>query len=432
MAQNREFEPFVLYLIFFLILDIISVKVATKKQYFLANIMKKNILIFSTAYLPLIGGAEIAIKEITDRIGDYSFFLITAKIDPSLASFEKIGNVEVYRVGIGSKIDKFLLPFLGLKKAREIDKRNKINIIWSMMASQASVAAARFKKKEQDKKLLLTLQEGDEELHLKRYVLGIDFLYDILIKPFHDLVFCRADLIQTISTDLKNRARKKNTVCPIEVVPNGVDIEKFSKKISDDEKNKIKKDLRINDNDIVLVHTGRSVKKNNLDDVIRALKLLPDNIKFLMIGSGPDDKKLSDLAEEKGLENSIIKIGTVNHDQMVKYLQVADIFIRPSLSEGLGNSFLEAMVAGLPVVATQVGGIKDFLFDSEFDKTEKQTGFICQVKDPQSIARKVRQIMDEPVKVEAVKKNALEMVKNKFDWNIVARDMNNIFNKIVK
>ena len=61
--------------------------------------MPKKILIFSIAYHPFIGGAEMAIKEITDRIGDIDFDLITLRFDKNLSKFERIGNLNVYRIG---------------------------------------------------------------------------------------------------------------------------------------------------------------------------------------------------------------------------------------------------------------------------------------------------------------------------------------------
>ena len=72
----------------------------------------KKVLIFSTAYLPLIGGAEIAVKEITKRLPDWQFDLITAKIKPGLSKFEKIGNINVYRIGFGlGFFDKYYLDY---------------------------------------------------------------------------------------------------------------------------------------------------------------------------------------------------------------------------------------------------------------------------------------------------------------------------------
>ena len=154
----------------------------------------QKILIFSTAYCPFVGGAEVAVKEITDRIVDTQFDLITAKLDRKLPSIEKIGNINVYRVGFGFKtLDKLWLALFGHRKAAKLYKEKKYDVVWSMMASQASIAAAKFKIKESKPKLILTMQEGDEEEHLKRYVLGVNFLYRWLIKPLHLLVFQKAD-----------------------------------------------------------------------------------------------------------------------------------------------------------------------------------------------------------------------------------------------
>jgi hypothetical protein len=85
----------------------------------LRDIKVRNILIFSTAYYPFVGGAEVAVKEITDRLsGGFEFDLITAKMDPKLPSVEKVGPVTVYRMGKGRPMfDKLLLPFRGAKQA---------------------------------------------------------------------------------------------------------------------------------------------------------------------------------------------------------------------------------------------------------------------------------------------------------------------------
>jgi hypothetical protein len=81
----------------------------------------KRILIFSVAYHPFIAGAEIAVKEITDHILDIEFDMITVNLDGKQKSFERIGNVNIYRVGRGT-IGKFLLPVAGFFKARALQK----------------------------------------------------------------------------------------------------------------------------------------------------------------------------------------------------------------------------------------------------------------------------------------------------------------------
>lgn len=389
----------------------------------MSDIKQKKILIFSTAYYPFASGAEMAIKEISDRLDDFGFDLITAKFNAKLPYYEKIGNVNVYRAGLGIGIfDKFLLPFLGFLKAEKLNKKNNYRIIWSLMASQASIAAVFFKIKNKDKKLILTLQEGDEEEYLKRYVFGVDFLYKLLIKPWHSFVFKKADKIIAISNDLKKRAIKNNAKCEILIIPNGVDINNFFRCFSEEDLDKIRNEIKINKDDKIIIHTGRLVLKNALDDVIKALQYLPRNVKFLMLGVGPDLEKLRGLAENLKVEHRVIFWKFVSHKEMTQYLKISNIFCRPSLSEGLGSSFLEAMAAEVPVVATPVGGIPDFLINGE-------TGWFCEARNPQSIAEKIRYVLDEKnaEEVKQVVANARKMVEEKYDWDSITGKMQKIF-----
>ena len=101
-----------------------------------------RVLIFSTAYYPFVGGAEVAIKEITDRAKDIEFDMITARLDSKLACFERIGNVNVYRLGFGLKhFDKWWLMKFGGWKAWWLNRKNKYDVSWSMMASWGGLAA---------------------------------------------------------------------------------------------------------------------------------------------------------------------------------------------------------------------------------------------------------------------------------------------------
>ena len=131
--------------------------------------LKKTIFIFSTAYFPFVGGAEVAIKEITDKIADYDFILFTAKIKRGLFNTEKIGNVLVYRLGFGLMIDKYFLPILAFFKFFTLHPTPYIQhpVLWGMMASYGSVAAYFIKLFKPTLPFLLTLQEGDSETHLK-------------------------------------------------------------------------------------------------------------------------------------------------------------------------------------------------------------------------------------------------------------------------
>ncbi len=376
----------------------------------------KKILIFSIAYIPFVGGAELAVKEITDRISNIQFDIITLRFDKKWPTFERIGNVNVYRIG-GSKL---FFPFTAFFKAFNLYKKNKYCLIWSIMANRAGFAALFFKIFHPKVKFLLTLQEGDA-LDYPKKQMGVFWMP---LKPLFRAIFLRADYIQAISKYLGNWAREMGTKNPIEIVPNGVDLENLKSQISNLKINELKQKLGIKDNEKILITTSRLVEKNAIGDAIEAMRYLPDNVKFLILGAGPLQESLKLKVKSLKLENKVVFLGHVEPQEILKYLQISDIFARPSLSEGLGSSFLEAMAAGIPVIATPVGGILDFLKDGE-------TGLFCEVRNPKSIAEKVKIIFGNNQLVEKIKNNARELVAKNYDWSLIAEKMRNIFNKLL-
>lgn len=394
--------------------------------------MPKKVLIFSLTYEPFIGGAEIAIKEITNRINNIEFDMITLRFDSALPSFEKIGNINVYRIGFARKnpdmkdlvrfplkLNKLIFPILAYFKAVELNRKNKYEIIWAMMAAYAGFAAMFFKVIHPQVKYLLTLQEGDPFEFILNKVKFIRFLFN--------KIFTKADFIQAISNYLADWAMTMGYKGEIQVVPNAVDVEKFSFFNFQLSINETKKKLNFEVSDKILITASRLVKKNAINDVIKALKYLPSEIKFLILGIGPDEEALKQLAKDEKVEDRVRFLGQVDHRELPMYLYSADIFIRPSLSEGLGNSFLEAMAAGIPVIATPVGGITDFLFDPEKNPGVAPTGLYCQVRNPESIAEAVKKYLDNSDLKRTIVENARELVKNKYDWNIIAKQMQVIF-----
>jgi len=379
--------------------------------------MAKKILIFSTAYYPFVGGAEVAVKEITDRTPDIEFHLLTAKMDKKLPQQEKIGNVTVFRAGIGHPmVDKLFLAFLGYWIAKKLHKQNNYDLIWSVMASYAGLAASKFKRVNPNIPFILTLQEGDSQEHIQKRTK--------FIKKQFSNIFKRADHIQCISSYLAKWAKESGAKCSIDIIPNGVDLENFTQKSSKSDLKKLEDELGKLPDDSFLIHTGRLTHKNGLEDLIKSLTYLPGNIKLLLIGRGEDEGNLKKVIIERNLAERVKFLGFVDHKEIPKYLNVSDIFIRPSFSEGLGNSFLEAMVAKIPVIATPVGGIPDFLVD-------KETGLFCKVQDSESIAEKVKFLANNPDFKDKIVQQAYQMVIDNYDWNNIAKDMQEkFFNKV--
>src|SRR3989344_9479864 len=149
-------------------------------------INKKKILIFSLVYYPrFIGGAEVAVKKITDRISQHAveFHLIALRLDKALPKTEKIRKVTIHRVGYSSDLhvspdslpyflhlNKYLFPFLAFFKASSLYRTHHYDAIWSIMANYAGFGALFFKLFHMNVPMILTLQEGDPIEYIKRRV----------------------------------------------------------------------------------------------------------------------------------------------------------------------------------------------------------------------------------------------------------------------
>ncbi|MES2966718.1 MAG: glycosyltransferase family 4 protein [Patescibacteria group bacterium] len=393
--------------------------------------MKKRILIFSLAYYPKhIGGAEVAIKEITDRLSpeEFEFHVLCNRYDSTLPKEEKIRNVNVHRIGLATQnpsmgdlrklplhLCKITYQWQAYWEAKRLHKKYHFDGIWAMMAHSCGIPAAKFKKRFPTVPYVLTLQEGDPPEYIERKM-------RIFGKVFNE-AFTKADVIQSISTFLQRWAVSKGATGKLVFIPNAVDTKKFTKVQSPSEREALRKELGLAPTDVALVTTSRLVHKNAVDDVIRALALLPAHVKFVVFGVGPDEEQLKNLITELQLTDRVLMRGQIGHDVMPAYLKACDIFIRPSRSEGMGNSFVEAMAAELPVIATQEGGIADFLFDATRNPHADTTGWAVDKDSPADIAKAVNAILGNTPNVATVVADAKAMAIAKYDWNLIAARM---------
>ena len=384
----------------------------------------KKILIFSLMYFPrFVGGAEVAIKEITDRIDpkDAAFEIITLKMDNSLPKTEMIGNVLVHRIGFGKsnptisdldrwplKINKWLFPISAFLKARLLCKKTTFDASWAMMSYMGLPAI--FLKRLKKIPYILTLQEGDPLDKVEKKML---FLW-----PIYKKVFSSAAKTTAISEFLRSWARRMGAKKPV-IIPNGVDVEKFLATGNEKTTTPIRKNIGVKDSEILVFTSSRLVPKNGISDAIKAFQYLPARFKFAIAGDGHLEKELKGLARSLGLSQRIIFLGFKKPEEIPDYLRESDIFLRPSLSEGLGNSFLEAMAAGVPVVGTNAGGISDFLADGV-------TGLVCLKGNPKDIAEKISKLAENENLKEQISGNAFQMVKDRFNWNIIAESFKEI------
>ena len=376
----------------------------------------KRVLIFSLAYIPHIGGAEVALKEITDRIPDIEFHILTLNFGAD-AKEERIGNLIVHRVGNGaSYLSKILFVPRAAYVARGMHQALHFDAFWAVMSYMLfPVVLLRFMGFRVP--YLLTLQEGDpwERMFSRWFILPV--------RPLLSVGFKNASAVSAISTFLGRWAKHMGFEREVAIIPNGVDLTRFTD---------VPHPPLVTAGVVNLVTASRLVHKNALDEVIRALVLLPKNIQFIIYGSGPDEAELRKLSEDLGVSGRVLFKGYSSHAELARAFSTTHIFIRPSRSEGMGNSFIEAMAAGLPVIATQEGGIADFLFDEKRNPEKPSTGWAVDVDSPEQIALAVKDIITNPEKVARIKINGLALVREKYDWNLIARNMKSLFDRLLE
>jgi len=185
----------------------------------------------------------------------------------------------------------------------------------------------------------------------------------------------RPQVIYTSETDRTNDARSLRT----HVVYYGIDLERFSN---------ARPALELDG--AVVGDVARLVPQKGLDVLIQAAPLVleryPDT-RFVVAGDGPARSDLERQITDAGLEDRFVLTG--HRTDVPELLASFDIFVLPSRFEGLCYAVIEAQAAGLPIVATPVGGVPENVIDGE-------TGILCEVDDPESLAAAVIALLDRP------------------------------------
>lgn len=376
-----------------------------------------NILVYSTDdFLPPAGGAETALWEVARRLPHHRFTLLCARLDRRRPRHQTVGNITIHRTGIGiPKPDGILLGLLGARYARRLHAREPFDLVWSVMASYGAFAATRFARRAHVPHLL-TLQEGKELNGIVR-----------LTPPFRG-IFRHAGGLHAISRYLLNWGVRMGfrPGLPAKVIPNGVDIGQFARRIPAADIAANRASLGISPGSYVIVTTSRLVPKNGIGHLIAALSLLPERFKLVIHGYGPLEKSLKRQAALLSATGRIRFAGHLERSGLPLALQSADLFVRPSLSEGLGTSFLEAMASRIPVVGTPVGGIVDFIRDGE-------TGFLAKPGNPKDLARVIAHAAALDIAArEALCARASALIAQSYDWDKIAADMDSFFTELCK
>ncbi len=370
-----------------------------------------KILVFASFYAPFVGGAEVACQQVFERLADeHEIHVVTGRHNENVALSEVINGVHVHRVGKGNEKDKLHFILHGSLFAKKLHKKIGFDISYVLMANQAGLAAMIFNRLTRRRvPSILNLQNGMSIEHVKKQVpTGFWWLYKRLYTEFSQ--------VTVIGSSLMQRAKEFGVRDPV-LIPNGVDTSLFIEEAYDEQ---LAKKLGILKEHKVIITTSRLSYKNNIEGLIDAMKHLGDEYRLLIVGDGELAGALKGIAKE---DKRIIFTGNIDYKNLPSYLSLADVFVRASHTESFGNSFIEAMACGVPIIGTRVGGIPDFL-------TDGRTGLFTETSG-ERIASTVVRLMDDNILYESIKKNGLALAQT-YSWDVIAPQVKTVIEQVAR
>jgi PEP-CTERM/exosortase A-associated glycosyltransferase len=241
----------------------------------------------------------------------------------------------------------------------------------------------------------------------------------------------RADAVTTICEGLrKDIVARGIPADKVTVIPNAVDIDKFS--VGGEADLQLKEKLGLAGSRLI-GFIGSFYAYEGLDVLLRAVPKLcagmPD-LRVLLVGGGPQDQQLRRLAKELGIEDKVMFTGRVPHDQVQKYYDLLDVLVYPRLSMRLTDLVtplkpLEAMAQGRVLAASDVGGHLELIADGK-------TGVLFRADDPQSLAEKVGALLASQQKWPALRQAGRDYVETERNWSVSVARYKNIYGRLTK
>lgn len=318
-----------------------------------------KILIVNFEYPPLGGGGGVATKQIAEKLSDRHEVTVLTTGFTDLPTREMDGKVEVVRVSVLGRNDKptatllSMLTFLpsacwtGLKLCRE----KKFSVINAQFVIPSGIPAA----------VLSTLF---------RIPLVVSFIGGDIYDPSKGIsphrhpvlrflirwITKRATACTAISEDTRRRAQQLHGIRK-EIVITHLGLEPAHPPV------KSRQELGVPPG-VVAISIGRLIPRKGYEVLLKAWRDVQDAHLFI-IGDGPLKDRLQALIQEYGLQDRVKLLGFVSDEVKQQLLRVSDFYVSAAEHEGFGIVFLEAMDAGLPIVAVNEGGQTDFLFEGK-------------------------------------------------------------------
>jgi len=205
----------------------------------------------------------------------------------------------------------------------------------------------------------------------------------------------------------------------ITIIPNGFD----SKIFKEIPQQQARKELSIHSNRKVLLTVGNLIEIKGHKYLIRALKRVVEvekDILLVIVGSGPLEESLKKLVRKLNLQNNVWLVGAKPHSEIPIWMNAADLFVLPSLSEGNPTVMFEALGVGLPFMGTAVGGVPEII-------TSEDYGLLCPPADPECLAEKILMALEKEWDRERIREYA-----KRFTWENIAKEIIDLYENLLK
>lgn len=321
-------------------------------------------------------------------------------------------GVEYYQIDFKRNVLRILDNVKAYKQVLNLMKKNKYRFIHCH--SPIGGLCGRIAGKATDIRVIYTA-------HGFHFYKGAPLINWIIYYPIEKWLSKHTDVLITINREDYTLAQKSFNAGRTEYLPGvGLDIDKINR-IKVDKKIK-RRELGLPENCSVLLSVGELNRNKNHEVTIRALSITNDvDVHYVICGQGPLAKYLKSLSESLGIGEQVHLLGYRN--DIIEITKSCDIFVFPSLREGLGMAALEAMASGLPIVTSDVRGIIDYSIDGI-------TGFICDPRDHRAFRDAIIKLLSDKALCCKIGQNNIEEVK-KFDINEIMNKISSVYSQII-
>lgn len=393
-----------------------------------------KILFLNYEYPPLGGGAANATECILQefiKIPDLELDLVTSSVDEKYHLEKKGEKIRIHKLPIGKNTEnlhfqsqKDLLVYSWRaynfsRKLINIARKSAMpyHLTHSFFTVPCGFLSLLFKLQFK-LPYIISLRGSDVPYYSDRFV----FLYK-LITPIIKLIWNNADQVISNSAGLRDLALKSSSKQKIEIIYNGIDIDYFEPKIKGEEQEQEQEQEKF----IITPGASRVTDRKGLNYLIEAVaKLVPKypQIYLKIMGDGNAREKLEQLVKHLKLEKHCEFVGIIPHEKVLTYYQEANLFVLPSLNEGMSNAMLEALAVGLPLISTNTGGASELVLN-------EKNGFIVKFKDSQDIANKIEKlILDVTLRKEMA--SVSRELSEKMSWENIAKKYFEVYRKTKK